>query len=216
MAGDALLSAFAGLDIENIAMGGSGSKAKKMRESLGGVTEPSAESLGMATTSSILTSSNESLTSNLTQPGYSPSSIPPKEDPILNLMTNLLMKHGNKEGARKIVLESLRELQRTTQKPPLPLLHNAILLTSPSIRLTSLRRSSKILQIPSALTARQRTRTAIMWILKAAEKGRGGGQTRGMRIAREVLGVLEGGGVLARKEEVHRLGAANRSNLNTR
>jgi hypothetical protein len=118
VAGDALLSAFAGLDIENIAMGGSGSKAKKMRESLGGVTEPSTESLGMATTSSILTSSNESLTSKLTQPGYSPSSIPPKEDPILNLMTNLLMKHGNKEGARKIVLESLRELLVISAQPP--------------------------------------------------------------------------------------------------
>ncbi len=49
-----------------------------------------------------------------------------------------------------------------------------------------------------------------MWILKAAEKGRGGGLTRGQRIAREVLGVLEGGGVLARKEEVHKLGAVNR------
>jgi len=56
----------------------------------------------------------------------------------------------------------------------------------------------------------------LQWILKAAEKGRAGA-TRGRRIAREVVAVLEGSSAaLARKEEVHKLGAANRSNLNTR
>ncbi len=111
IAGNAILSAFVGIDVEGIAIGGS--KAKKMRESLASVTDSSSVSdfLSPTSSSSLLTSSTSSLlSSSLEQPGYSPTSIPPKEDPILNLLTNLLMKHGNKEGARKIVVESLREL----------------------------------------------------------------------------------------------------------
>lgn len=70
------------------------------------------------------------------------------------------------------------------------------------------------MHVPAALTARQRARQAVMWILKAAEKGRGGGATRGRRIAREVLGVMDGtSGAVAKLGEVHKQGAANRSNL---
>jgi len=57
-----------------------------------------------------------------------------------------------------------------------------------------------------------------MWILRSSERGRdGGGLDRAERIAREVMAVLDGSSsALARKEEVHKAGAANRSNLNTR
>lgn len=91
-------------------------------------------------------------------------------------------------------------------------MHQAIHLTSPSIRIVSLRRAAKNVPIPSALDARQRARTGISWILKAAEKGRkGGASERTGRIAKEVLAVLDGSSAaLARKDEVHRLGAVNR------
>lgn len=48
--------------------------------------------------------------------------------------------------------------------------------------------------------------------MKSAEKGRkGGASERVGRIAKEVLGVLDGSSAaLARKEEVHRLAAVNR------
>jgi small subunit ribosomal protein S7 len=75
----------------------------------------------------------------------------------------------------------------------------------------SIRKSSKVTQTPGALTERQRTRQGIMWMLKAAERGRKGGMKREDRIAREVLAVLEGtSDVFKRLEEVHRLATANR------
>lgn len=100
----------------------------------------------------------------------------------------------------------------STHKDPVSLIHSAVELASPTIRMTTLRRASKNVPLPSALDARQRARQGIMWILKAAERGRGGGLTpRSLRIAKEVVAVLDGSSsALQRKEEVHRLGAVNR------
>ncbi|KAH8090414.1 ribosomal protein S7 domain-containing protein, partial [Filobasidium floriforme] len=137
---------------------------------------------------------------------------PPRVDPLLDLFTNLLMKHGRKAEAQKRIGEVLDVIRQTTLSDPVPLMHQAIHLTSPSIRIVSLRRAAKNVPIPSALDARQRARTGISWILKAAEKGRkGGASERTGRIAKEVLAVLDGSSAaLARKDEVHRLGAVNR------
>jgi small subunit ribosomal protein S7 len=92
------------------------------------------------------------------------------------------------------------------------LLHRAIDMVSPSIRMVTLRRSAKNIPVPSALDARQRSRQGIQWILKAAERGRAGGQPRNGRLAREIMSVLEGtSAALTRKDEVHRLATVNRS-----
>lgn len=85
-------------------------------------------------------------------------------------------------------------------------------MVSPSIRMVTLRRSAKNIPVPSALDARQRSRQGIQWILKAAERGRAGGQPRNGRLAREIMSVLEGtSAALQRKDEVHRLATVNRS-----
>jgi hypothetical protein len=55
-----------------------------------------------------------------------------------------------------------------------------------------MRKSMKSVPTPRALTERQRTRQAIAWILKAAEKGRRVTAKREERIAKEVLAILEG------------------------
>jgi small subunit ribosomal protein S7 len=74
-----------------------------------------------------------------------------------------------------------------------------------------MRKRAKTVQTPLALDERQRTRQGIAWILKAAEKGRKGGLHREVRIAREVLGVLEGNSDVFRwLEERHKVATANR------
>jgi small subunit ribosomal protein S7 len=61
------------------------------------------------------------------------------------------------------------------------------------------------------LDERQSTRQGIVWLLKAAERGRKGGLPRNQRIAREVFAVLEGSSdVYKWVEERHRLATANR------
>lgn len=74
-----------------------------------------------------------------------------------------------------------------------------------------MRKRAKTVQTPLALDERQRTRQGIAWILKAAEKGRKGGVDREVRIAREVLGLLDGNSdVFKWLEERHKVATANR------
>jgi small subunit ribosomal protein S7 len=101
--------------------------------------------------------------------------------------------------------------QGATNQNPRPLLQRAVTLSSPSIRVVSSRARAKTTQTPLALTERQRTRQGIVWILKAAEKGRKGGVPRETRIAKEVLAVLEGNSdVFKWLDEKHKVATANR------
>ena len=162
------------------------------------------------------------------QRGYLPSQLPPKVDPVLDLLTNMLMKHGEKGAAEAKVTKILGLLcvprrplhffpshlapisaeaarsrsgpvwnmteprRDATNQSPVPLLHRAVFLASPSVKVLNMRKSMKAVPTPRALTERQRTHQAIAWIIKAAEKGRRAGLRRHERIAREVLAILEG------------------------
>lgn len=74
-----------------------------------------------------------------------------------------------------------------------------------------MRKRAKRVETPRALNEKQRTRQGIIWLLKAAERGRKAGVPRDQRIAREVFSVLEGtSDVFKWLEERHRSAAANR------
>lgn len=69
---------------------------------------------------------------------------------------------------------------------------------------------------PQALSEKQRTRAAIKAILHASFERHGAKLE--LRLARELVGILNGeeGGALAQKESVHKIAAANRSNIGIR
>ncbi|CAK9782796.1 ribosomal protein S7 [Cutaneotrichosporon oleaginosum] len=149
--------------------------------------------------------------------GYAPGAMALRADPVLDLFTNMLMRHGKKAEAQRHAASVLAMLQAATNSPPLPQLHRAIELASPSVKLLSMRKRAKTIMTPRALNERQRTRTGIKWLLKAAERGRKGGVRRDDRVAREVLAVLDGSSdVFKRVEEVHKIAMLQRSNINAR
>jgi small subunit ribosomal protein S7 len=45
-----------------------------------------------------------------TRPGYTADNLPPKVDPTLELFTHLIMKHGRKAEAQKVVADVLQQL----------------------------------------------------------------------------------------------------------
>jgi len=73
------------------------------------------------------------------------------------------------------------------------------------------------LQIPVPLGIRQRRRTAVEWILKAASKRRNKGSGKGGfagRVADELIAVVEGrSGVWDRRSMVHKQAVASRANV---
>jgi len=74
------------------------------------------------------------------------------------------------------------------------------------------------LEVPVPLKARQRRRTAINWILEVARKKPNRGSGRGTwphRVAEEIIAVVEGRSpVWDKRTAIHKVGTANRSNLN--
>lgn len=113
----------------------------------------------------------------------------------------------------------LSTLHLTTSSPPLPILHRALLIASPSIRIVGRRKGTKSLPTPQSLTEDQRIRQAWLWIVEASDKRQGAEKQFGKRLAQEVLAVLGGQSEAIKKKEarcarrfpVHGLYVADRS-----
>lgn len=143
--------------------------------------------------------------------GFQPRVLPPEVDPTLELFTNLLMRHGKKASAQKLVRDILAGVQAATNAPPMPQVKKAIELAAPSLKILSMRKGPKTIYTPRALNTRQRTRTGIQNLLATAERSRGGQAKFADRIAREILQTLEGTSeVLKRVDEVHKMATVHR------
>ncbi|KAJ4397911.1 hypothetical protein N0V91_010603 [Didymella pomorum] len=161
-------------------------------------------------------------------------------DPVVDQVTNLLMRHGKKSVAQRqmaVTLQYLRTSPIPTINPARPLLPGApppshlplnpvLYLTlaidsvAPLLRIKAIKGAAgggAALQLPNPLSQRQRRRTAIQWILTAASKRRNVGSGKnslGQRVAQEVISVVEGkSGVWEKRNAIHKLGVAARANI---
>ncbi|KAF4618643.1 hypothetical protein D9613_009836 [Agrocybe pediades] len=143
--------------------------------------------------------------------------IPPAQSPILQLMTTMIMKDGKYASAATSISQMLLHIHAMTRSPPVPIVTQAVLLASPSVRLRRQKQGGgKTVIKPQALSERQRTRQGIQWLVEAANKKAptAPGKTIAERLAREVIGILKGtSSVLAKKVEVHGAATVNRGNL---
>lgn len=138
--------------------------------------------------------------------------IPPAEDPLLQFMTNTIMRHGKRKRASRVVSRMLLWVHTLTRAPPLEIVRQAVLLAAPAVRSMSHTHGGKIVSRPVALSEKQRTRYAVKWILKASENR--SGQTLEERLAREIIATIQGtSSVLAEKDRVHTFAMVNRCAL---
>ncbi|GES61522.1 plasma membrane phosphate transporter Pho87 [Aspergillus terreus] len=155
-------------------------------------------------------------------------------DSLLEQFTKLLMRDGKLSKAQKnmaFILDHLRTASPPQPNPkrrllpgppgpqlPLnPVLYLTLIVDSVA-PLIKIRQQKGIagggasVQIPVPLMQRQRRRTAIRWIIDASDKRRDSHFAQ--RVANELVAVAEGrSGVWDRREQVHKLGVAGRSNL---
>ncbi|KNG44857.1 universal stress protein [Stemphylium lycopersici] len=163
-----------------------------------------------------------------------------RHDPVVDQVTNLLMRHGKKSVAERnmaLILQHLRTSPIPNINPSRPLLPGApppshlplnpvLYLTlaidsvAPLMRIRSQRGAAGggvALQIPVPLGQRQRRRAAIQWIMAAASKRRNMGSGKNsfaQRIAQELIAVVQGtSGIWDRRNAIHKLGVAARANI---
>lgn len=146
---------------------------------------------------------------------YTPEALAQRTDPLLEAFVNNLMRDGKKAQATSHVLTMLDHLRRALHADPLPALKAAVEAASPLVRMQTRKGGGKNVQVPVALRAEQSQRRGIVAILDASKKR--SDRHLSMRMAREVIAVLEGtSSTLTKKEEAHRVATMNRSNASVR
>ncbi|EFQ33558.1 30S ribosomal protein S7 [Colletotrichum graminicola M1.001] len=163
--------------------------------------------------------------------------------PLLDQLTNLMMRDGKKAQAQRnmaMMLNFLRTSPPPIINPRYPLLPGAPppahLPLNPVLYLTlavdsvaplvKIRRipggagGGRPLELPAPLSVRQRRWAAFHWILDAVNKkpSKGSGRTQfAHRLAEEIIAVVEGrSGVWDKRLALHKLGTATRANLNVK
>ncbi|CAM0135637.1 hypothetical protein VKS41_005289 [Umbelopsis sp. WA50703] len=133
------------------------------------------------------------------------------QNPIVSQLVNTVMRDGKKARAQRLVSDALQDIRLKTNSDPLVVLTEAIESTSPMLKLTSAKKGSKVIHVPTALRERQRRRKAIVWILEGASKRPE--KTFEARLSGEILAVINGASsALTKKNALHKLALANRAN----
>ncbi|KAG0005654.1 hypothetical protein BGZ65_010453 [Modicella reniformis] len=133
-------------------------------------------------------------------------------NPILHQLVNTIMMDGKKARAQRFVADAMLEIRSRTHSDPYQIVLDALELASPILKLTPIKKGSKMLQVPTPMTERQRRRRAIMWILGASDKRKGEKRFKD-RLASEFLAVVNGNsGALLKKNQQHKMALANRAN----
>jgi small subunit ribosomal protein S7 len=131
---------------------------------------------------------------------------------VVSQLVNTLMRDGKKARAQRLVSDSMKLLSKKVgQADPYSVLLEAIETASPLLKLSSTKKGSKVVHVPTALRDRQRRRRAIVWMLDASKKR--GEKSFEERFAAEVFDVSQGvSSVLQKKQQVHKQALANRAN----
>ncbi|CCF59116.1 hypothetical protein KAFR_0G00830 [Kazachstania africana CBS 2517] len=137
--------------------------------------------------------------------------IPLREDPILKHITNMIMRHGKKEKAEKILSRALYLVFIQTRKDPIDILKKALDDLGPlMITKTFNTGVAKAAVIPVPLTQRQRNRIAWKWIVEGANQR--ASSDFAVRLGEELVSVFEGiGSGFDKRDQLHKTAIAHRA-----
>ena len=139
-------------------------------------------------------------------------------DELVEKCTRLIMRHGQKATAEKIMQEMfLRLLERYPRRHPVTVLAEAIDRNAPLLICKNNREIAKITVVPIPLFEKQRVRLGWMSMVRVAQSAKAkdrGLTTFGERLAGEVIKVMEGrGSGLPFRIAEHKKGMLNKLNV---
>ena len=130
---------------------------------------------------------------------------------MVSRFVNIMMTHGKKWNAERIVYGSLDIVAQKTQKAePMDVLLKAIDNVRPLLELKSRRVGGATYQIPVEVRGDRGAQLAMRWMRNAA-RGRKGKPMQN-RLADEILDAFNNQGTsVKKKEEIHKMAEANRA-----
>lgn len=137
--------------------------------------------------------------------------IPVKTDETLQYLTNVIMRHGRKARAQRVMSEALYLVHLQTRQDPVALLKETLEKMSPVLTMKRYTDGgARVEMIPVPLNARQGMRHAWDWIVEGA--GKRPSKEFSVRLGEEILAASKGGGLgFEKKQQLHKTGIAARS-----
>jgi len=132
---------------------------------------------------------------------------------LVQKFTNVIMKCGKKNVARKIIYDALDLLvkkQKGDKEKGLEMFYTAFERVVPTVEVRPRRVGGSVYQIPAEVRPARARALAMRWIIGAARVR--SDKTMGSRLANELIDAYEGrGAAVKKKSDVHRMAEANRA-----
>ncbi|MBM3376675.1 MAG: hypothetical protein RLY67_294 [Pseudomonadota bacterium] len=123
---------------------------------------------------------------------------------------NVVMLHGKKAVAERIVYGALDHIEKVAKKNPIEIFQQALNNAKPMVEVKSRRVGGANYQVPVEVRPSRRSALAMRWLREAAKKR--GEKSMNLRLAGELLEAAEGrGGAVKKRDEVHRMAEANKA-----
>ena len=129
---------------------------------------------------------------------------------MLTKFVNMLMMHGKKSVAEKVVYGALDTITEKSKGDAMVVLQDALDNIRPTVEVKSRRVGGATYQVPIEVRAERRTTLAMRWLVDAA-RARG---EKGMRarLAGEIMEAAEKrGSAVKKREDTHRMAEANKA-----
>ena len=135
---------------------------------------------------------------------------PRYNSPLVEQLTNRVMRCGKKSLARRIVYGAIEKVSETLGKgDPMDFMLAALENIRPKLEVKSRRVGGATYQVPMEVPYQRQIGLAFRWLVLAADKRKG---TMAEGLANELLDAYNNTGeVVKKKEEVHRMAQANRA-----
>ena len=127
---------------------------------------------------------------------------------LIQKMTNQLMKKGNKPLARKILNQTLYQIEKKTQQDPVHIIEQALSNTIPAVEIKARRIGGAVYSIPIELTSERGISIAIRWIIDCCNTK--SNQPFTTKLTNEIIDASKKIGAAVRKrDEVHKMAESN-------
>ena len=137
------------------------------------------------------------------------------EDPkymniIVSKFINILMLHGKKTIAEKILYSTLEKISTQKKQVPIKIFQDVLNNVKPKVEVRSRRIGGATYQVPNEVKADRAQALAIRWLVEAARKR--SGKSMQDKLYQEFLDAFDNkGGAVNKREDVHKMADANKA-----
>ena len=127
---------------------------------------------------------------------------------LIQKITKKKKKKGNKALARKILNQTLYQIEKKTQQDPVHVIEQALSNTVPAVEIKARRIGGAVYSIPIELSSERGISIAIRWIINCCNTK--SSQPFTMKLANEIIDASKKIGAAVRKrDEVHKMAESN-------